>query len=71
MYEQVAVVMLLLVQFKSLGVMLKVKPSTLSQLPGVSLHSTVKLTTAVKLTFVIVGAGGGAEGRETHGTVSI
>ena len=62
--------MLLLVQLKSLGVMLKVKPSTVSQLPGVSLHSTVKLTPAVKLTSVIVGAGGGSGERETHDTSS-
>ena len=54
------VVIVLLVQLKSLGVMLKVKPSTVSQLPGISLHSTVKLTPAVKLTSVMVGAGGGA-----------
>ena len=65
MYEQVTVVMLLLVQLKSLGVMLKVKPSTVSQLPGVSLHSTVKITPTVNLTPVIVGAGGGAGERET------
>ena len=66
MYEQVTVVMVLLVQLKSLGVMSKVKLSTVSQLPGVSLHSTVKLTPAVKLTSVMVGAGGGArEGKRT------
>ena len=65
MYEQVTVVLLLLVQLKSLGVTLKVKPSTVSQLPGVSLHSTVKLTPTVNLTPVIVGAGGGAGERET------
>ena len=68
LYEQVAVVMLLLVQLKSLGVTLKVKPSTVSQLPGLSLHSTVKLTPAVNLTPVMVGAGGGAGERETHDT---
>ena len=51
---------MLLVQLKSLGVMLKMKLSTVSQLPEVSLHSTVKLTPAVKLTSVMVGAGGGA-----------
>ena len=60
LYEQVTVVIVLLVQLKSLGVMLKVKLSTVSQLPEVSLHSTVKLTPAVKLTSVMVGAGGGA-----------
>jgi len=44
--------------------MLKVK-STVSQLPGVSVHSTVKLTPAVNLTPVMVGAGGGAGEGET------
>ena len=57
--------MLLLVQLKSLGITLKVKPSTVSQLPGVSLHFTVKLTPAVNLTPVMVGAGGGAGEGET------
>ena len=66
LYEQVTVVVLFVVQLKSLGVMLRLKPSTVSQLPGVSLHSTVKLTPAVNLTSVMVGAGGGAGGRATH-----
>ena len=55
-------------QSKSLGVMLKVKLSTISPLPGVPLHSTVKLL-AVKLTPRILGAcirGAGGEIFMTH-----
>ena len=70
-YEQVTAVNVLLVHLKSLGVMLTLKPSTVSQLPGVSLHSTVKHTPAVKLTSVMVGAGGGSGERETHDTSSL
>ena len=70
MYEQVTVVIVLLVQLKSLGVILKVKPSTVSQLPGVSFHSTVKLTPAVKLTSVMVGVGGGAGERKRECKIS-
>ena len=59
-YRQVAV-MLFTVQCKSLGVMLKTKPSTISLL----LHVTVKLESP-KSTPMSSGDGGGAGGRKIH-----
>jgi len=55
-----------IIQLKSLGESWGLKLSTISQLPGGSLHSIVKLVPAVKLTAVIAGAGGGARGSEIH-----
>lgn len=60
-YGQMAVVMLFIVQRKSLGVMLKLKPSTISLL----LHVTVKLESPM-LTPIISGGRGGAGERESH-----
>ena len=57
-YGQMAVVMLFIVQRKSLGVMLKLKPSTVSLL----LHVIVKFESP-KLTCVTSGGRGGAGGR--------
>ena len=55
-----------IIQLKSLGEIWGSKPSTISQLPGGSLHSIVKLVPEVKLTAVMAGAGGGARGSEMH-----
>ena len=52
----------LVAQLKSLGDIWGSIPSTISQLPDASFHSMVKLVPAVKLTFVMVGTGGGAIG---------
>ena len=58
--------MLFTVQCKSLGVMLKLKPSTISLL----LHVTVNLESP-KLTPVISGDRGGPGGRKIHDTFRI
>ena len=57
----------LIIQLKSLGEIWGSKLSIISQLPGGSLHSTVKLAPAVKLIGVMmVGGGGGSRGSEIY-----
>jgi len=57
----------LIIQLKSLGESWGSKLSTISQLPGGSLHAIVKLVPEVKLTAVLTGAGGGARSTIEHG----